>query len=473
MSGTTGKTAEKKQKKNTGGAAGASSRISRRTWFNVVLFGLMGQIAWNVENMYFNTFLFNRIGGTTRDINVMVAASAATAVITTFLMGALSDRIGKRKPLISVGYILWGVSVMTFAFISRENTARILPGADAARVLAVTVSMVVVMDCVMTFMGSTCNDAAFNAWLTDVTDKTNRGRVESVNTILPLAAMLLVTVGFGMGATALGYPACFIGLGLLVIFCGVLGLFTIKDAPHVRKNSENFFKELTYGFRPAVIRANASLYILLAAQCIGAIAMQVIVPYIFIYLQHYMGFDFNNLNLSPAIIVVAVVAVGAAVAAVLIFGRVVDRFGKDRFVIPAAILQTAGLALAYPMRSLLGFIPAAAIFGVGQVMIGIMLGAAVRDHTPRDKVGSFQGVRMIFNVLLPMVIGPKIGSLVIERFAQNHAAGTYINDYGESVAAPVPEIFLAAAIVAVFTLIPLIVMRRRGFEAPEEAEEDG
>ena len=29
----------------------------------------------------------------------------------------------------------------------------------------------------MTFVGSFCNDAAFNAWVTDITDETNRGTV--------------------------------------------------------------------------------------------------------------------------------------------------------------------------------------------------------------------------------------------------------------------------------------------------------
>ena len=40
--------------------------ISGRTWFNIIVFGFMGQVAWAVENIYFNTFLFNYIGGTTR-----------------------------------------------------------------------------------------------------------------------------------------------------------------------------------------------------------------------------------------------------------------------------------------------------------------------------------------------------------------------------------------------------------------------
>ena len=50
----------------------------------------------------------------------------------------------------------------------------------------------IVLDCVMTFFGSSANDAAFNAWVTDVTDDGNRGRVEAVLAVMPLVAMLVV-----------------------------------------------------------------------------------------------------------------------------------------------------------------------------------------------------------------------------------------------------------------------------------------
>ena len=39
----------------------------------------------------------------------------------------------------------------------------------------------------MTFFGSTANDAAFNAYITDAIDSGNRGKTESVLAILPLA----------------------------------------------------------------------------------------------------------------------------------------------------------------------------------------------------------------------------------------------------------------------------------------------
>jgi len=81
------------------------SKVSGRTWIVIVLFGMFGQIAWVVENMYFNLFLFNEIGGTTTDITMMVAASAIIATLATLFMGALSDRLGHRRLFISVGYL--------------------------------------------------------------------------------------------------------------------------------------------------------------------------------------------------------------------------------------------------------------------------------------------------------------------------------------------------------------------------------
>ena len=36
----------------------ADSKLSGRIWFNICLFGFTGQMAWTLENMYFNTFLY-------------------------------------------------------------------------------------------------------------------------------------------------------------------------------------------------------------------------------------------------------------------------------------------------------------------------------------------------------------------------------------------------------------------------------
>ena len=155
-----------------------------RFYFALVLFGLLGQIAWVVENMYLNVFIYKMFAASPGDIRLMVSASAIAATLTTVFMGALSDKIGKRRLFISGGYILWGISIFGFA-LSMYVTAASLG-----------VLIVIALDCLMTFFGSTANDAAFNAWLTDSTDNTNRGAAEGINAMMPLVAILAVFGGF-------------------------------------------------------------------------------------------------------------------------------------------------------------------------------------------------------------------------------------------------------------------------------------
>ena len=112
------------------------TRLGGRTWAALLTFGLFGQIAWVIENMYFNVFLYNTISGDTSMIAAMVAWSAVTATVTTLVMGALSDRLGRRKALIVIGYLLWGVSIGAFAFIKRS------PLAGAAHGAAVLLSLI-------------------------------------------------------------------------------------------------------------------------------------------------------------------------------------------------------------------------------------------------------------------------------------------------------------------------------------------
>ena len=113
-----------------------------KAFYNLI--GLFGQFAWTIENMYFNVFLYNTISTDPGYIAAMVGWSAAAATLTTLLMGALSDRVGKRKIFISLGYILWGLSTAAFGYVTPENAARLFPGANAVAAAAMTV---VVLDC--------------------------------------------------------------------------------------------------------------------------------------------------------------------------------------------------------------------------------------------------------------------------------------------------------------------------------------
>jgi MFS family permease len=71
-------------------------RITPQTWLAIILLSFAGQLAWGVENQYFNTFVYDQIIPDPRLISYMVAASALTATLTSILMGALSDRTRSR-----------------------------------------------------------------------------------------------------------------------------------------------------------------------------------------------------------------------------------------------------------------------------------------------------------------------------------------------------------------------------------------
>lgn len=445
-----------------------TSKLGGKVWFNIILFGFMGQIAWAVENMFFNTFLYNSIyNGATQEavngsvdvmsaISIMVAASASFTVVATFLMGTLSDKIGKRKPFISIGYILWGIVTASFGIISRDHTAQLFNLTDEIKILTVTVAMVIVMDCVMSFIGSSGNDAAFNAWVTDITSTKNRATVESVLTILPLAATAGV-MGLAGAVEGIGYDVIFIGLGALVTICGIIGLFTIKDGTVQVEQSGPFWKNLLYGFRPSVIKENKNLYLALSSNCCTSTAFQVFFPYIFIYLGKVMNFSLDNVlaSITPAIMAVAAVVVIIAVALVISAGKLMDKLGKDKFMVFTVVLYFLGLIAAGFAKNIVVFFICAVPALLGWALFSIAINASVRDYMPEGKVGSFQGIRIIFFVLIPMIIGPTIGNIVC-RFSKI----TYTNDYNVVTSAPGNVMFWGAAVVAILTLIPVFILRK-------------
>ena len=194
----------------------------------LVIFSLVGQIAWVVENMYFNVFIYQMFNASASDIATMVMASAISATLTTVLIGALSDKLGKRRVFISAGYILWGFSILSFALIRQDIIGKLFPAVSAS---ALCVTLVIVMDCVMTFFGSSANDACFNAWLTDVTDDSSRGKAEGINAMMPLVAILCVFGGFMSFdlSERSSWTTIFIIIGASVVVIGVLGFFLINE----------------------------------------------------------------------------------------------------------------------------------------------------------------------------------------------------------------------------------------------------
>ncbi|MDD7358397.1 MAG: MFS transporter, partial [Eubacterium coprostanoligenes] len=234
--------------------------LSARTWTSILLFGLIGQIAWVVENMYFSRFMQNEITKAPYATTLLVAFSAIFATLATLIGGALSDRTGKRKVFICWGYVVWGFTIAAFSLVPMQPSAdKVLP----------MVILVVAMDCIMSVIGSISNDASYNTWITDVTNTANRARVDTILAVIPLFAMAIVFGGFdsmtNSSATVESWQKFFIIMGVMPTVGGVIGLFLMKDKEGIKPNKSNsFFNDFTYSLKPSTIKQNKMLYVCLS-----------------------------------------------------------------------------------------------------------------------------------------------------------------------------------------------------------------
>ncbi len=426
-------------------------RLSGRLWFNLIFFGLIGQIAWVVENMYFSTLsqdIFSNSGRSDLSYVVttlMVIFSALAATATTIFAGGLCDRLGRRRPFIAYGYLAWGVTIMAFGFI---------PMRAEGAMLTVVATLLVVFDCLMTFCGSTANDAAFNAWVTDVTTPKNRGRVNGILSILPVIAVVIIFLGLGSlySAEAERNLAFFLVLGAIPLIAGIVALFLLHDAEGVRPaEGRSYLSETLYGFRPSVIRENRPMYVVLTAYCLVGIAQQTFFSYLINFVIRTLGYG------DGFVIPMAVIIVGAA-AVTGVCGLLADRFGRRGFYFPLLGAAFLGILSMYLLQFLEGAIAGAVLYLGGILMMGGILAltglltAAFQDTIPKGCEGRFQGVRMCFTVLIPMIVGPIISLCIgLDAMGMN----------GEDFT-PTYTIFLAAAIVALLAAVPLWFVRREG-----------
>lgn len=439
-----------------------NGKLSKRIWTGILLFMFMGSLAWNVENMYFNTFLsdcvynegaFGASLTLTDAINIMVTLSAITAVVTTFIMGTLSEKLRNRKAFISFGYIAWGIVTALFGFITKENVANIFGLTDPGQIITVTAWIVVIMDMIMTFMGSTSNDSAFNAWVTDVTTPESRPKVETAFTFMGFIAMAVIMVvgSLAQGGT-ISYSVFFVGMGAVVAVVGILGVFLIdnpKKFENAEKKNTSYWADLFYGFRPSVVKENSGLYLVLSALCIFNIAFQVFFPYLFVYLGDVVLPANADVNfLSVGIILPAVIAVVAIVAGIVILMKVAEKSKSVAFLTSSALL-VVGLFILSTSTNILTIIIGIAPVLIGYLVLTIQLGASTRDYTPQDNVGLFQGIRMVFSVLIPMVVGPTLGNIATK------------NTTGAEDVLPTKAIFLYAGVVALFVFIPMIALLKK------------
>jgi len=340
--------------------------------------------------------------------------------------------------------LIFVLLIFAFALLRLDVISTIFPLTASAA--AVGVSLTIILDCVMTFFGSSANDAAFNAWLTDSTDYSNRGAAEGINAMMPLVAILAVFGGFMSFDLdkSESWTLIFTIIGICTLAIGVIGFFIIEDkcaAP----SETGYWKNVIYGFRPSTVKANKSFYFFLAAFVIFNIAIQIFMPYLIIYYEVSLGMKDYVFVLAPAIILASVVTA--------FWGRFYDKKGFNRSSFWSLLWLGCGFIILYFFRQTALVFVGSLLMMCGYLSGMAVFGAVIRDNTPIGFSGRLQGVRIFSQVLVPGVVGPAIAKKVLEN------AQVIVNNDGTTSFVPNANIFLAALLVVIFVL-PFFIKKR-------------
>lgn len=415
-------------------------RITRRNWTLIWVLGMAGQICWNVENAWFNTFVYDKVTKDPSVISWMVGVSAIVATLAAFLIGTWSDRAGKRRPFIAIGYICWGC--FTIAFGATE----FLPKDP----LVVAIVFIVAADAVMSFFGSAGYDAGFNAWTTDISNASNRGKLGGALAALPVFATIFGAVVSGMLVEAFDFFPFFILMGGIVIVAGIMALFTLQDHAglQARRNERGYWQQFSEVFRFRTVLDNKELFWVFVTLCVYSIAFNIYFPYITIYLNNYLDIDYGMAGLLQGIGLLAAVILTIPAARWINRGRIAG------VIVAAVIANLLGLLLitlsSHTAVLLIGIFGA----GTGFVLITQSTVAWVKNLYPAEHRGQFEGVRMIFTVCVPMVFGPLLAGYLINRY------GVYMEIDGVSGMVPTEMLFAGSATVTLLTFLPLIPAAR-------------
>ncbi len=414
-------------------------KIGRQNVAIILILGIAGQIAWAVENSWFNTFVFDELTPDPRPVAWMVAVSAVVATITTLIMGTLSDRtytkMGRRKPYILFGYVIWGIITALF------------PLTALIQVISIAVIMVVIMDAIMTFFGSTANDAAYNAWITDIGHPSNRNRINSINSATVLIANLIALGVAGVIIDEFGYFTFFYILGGIVSISGLIagGIIPVEEERRPRKKIVNELKEL---ISIQDVKENKVLYLLFLNMALGGIASMVFFPYLFIYMEHYLGFS------KTIISIIGLIIIGGSTILVLIIGFLIKNINRKTLMFIYTIIT---MILSFIFAIVKDFWMVVIFYLLNltfSTLTGVVRGAWMQDKYPAESIGKFQGVRLIFMVLIPMVIGPFIGSFVIQQY------GIPVIINGEPGYIPTPPLIIVGAFLGLISLVPLFFIKK-------------
>jgi len=406
----------------------------------LLLLGLAGQLAWAVENQYFNTFMYDKITPDPQAVSWMVAITAVVSTVSTIFMGTLSDRTrtrwGKRRPYLFIGYIAWGI--LTAAF----------PSAAAFQPVALGVFVAILFDSLLSFFAASASDGAFSAYIAEITTSANRGRVVGALEIMKWIAFLIIYGGAGMIIDAVGYLPFFYIFGAITGLIGLICVPFLREELDPEKPAGSYWQQIVSTFQLSSLRQNRDFFKLMLSLTLFMVGINVFFPYLMIYLQHYI-----RLSITDSSILVGISILVGGIAMAYPIGLMVDRWGRRPVALLAVALEAVGLLVFSFSNSLVMLVIGGILWLAPFAAWTIATTTWARDLFPEEKRGQFAGYYVLFNVAFTMIPGPLLGGWLATQFG----IPTILD--GKAGFIPTPILFQAAAAMVLLAALPILSIR--------------
>ncbi len=354
-------------------------------------------------------FMVSVLGASALAVGVIEGIAEATASITKIFSGVISDWIGKRKPLVLIGY---GMAALTKPLFPLAHS-----------ITAIFVARFIDR------IGKGIRGAPRDALITDLVTKEQHGAAfglrQSMDTIgaflgpiLAMALMLLTTNNYRFVFWIAVVPAF---VAVLCIFFGV------QEPEHKSTGEKKPFPIQ----KSELVKLPVSFWVVVAFSSAFTLAR---------FSEAFLLLRASDVGLSATympmiLIIMNIVYAGCAYPV----GVLSDRIGKNGLLASGiALLIVADIMMAFG-GSLFWIFAGAAVWGLHMGMTEGLLSALVADNAPRDLRGTAFGM---FN-LLKGIVALVASSLAGVLWTTCGPAGT----------------FIAGAIFAAVSLVGLLLMR--------------
>lgn len=435
-------------------------RVSNmKRWIIIWTLGLIGQVGWNIEGTWINTFVYDKISKTPSVLTPMLIMSAIGTTVSIFIFGTLTDRTGKRRSMISTGFVIWGILIACFGltqYIVKSN-------------FLIAVIYMVIMDMLLSFFGSMSTDVGYSTWLTDIMNDKNRGQIGGAIAIQTVLGSLLGNIigGYVIGEQN-NYLRLFILMGTMLSFLGMVStlLFDKKDdvSPIIKGS---FWKQLASIFNFRTLIKNKALMFIHLAVAIYYIGYNVYFPHLGNFLIDYLGYSASQTGLIKAVPLVF------SMLATIPVSKFINKNKYTELSFISSIACIAGGSCVFSISPsdinsdrTFNFWIFLGVFLVGVSYIIMLQSTKTWTKTlyPKEAKGQFEGLWALAFVLIPNLFGSNIGELVIKKTSD----ALLSPDVQRYEYIPNGKVFLIGTIISAFSIIPLVmadvILKRKALE---------